>query len=337
MIIDTHRHAYGKRTKEQMVGRGLVDPARGFPQVREPDVVMYESYWNTEMSVGVQRESGVQKAILGAGSQVETLARSVFQCETADAVRILFEDRLGLIEAYPDDFAAMVDADPFDDRCQPAVVEALDRMGARAISVATSYNLDGKRTFLDSPRCEWLWELAADKGVLVHAHPPLIPFGSEYLDTYRLLEAVGRPFDTALSISRMILSGIFDRYPKLQVVAVHMGGALPSVLGRLDFNWRLNYHGVPNAPAHKVLKNVHPPERYLRTNLFADTMGFSPTGIRQAIELFGVDRLFFGTDFGPLPFPPREHVDIVEAAVPDVAARERIFSKNAIERFRLEG
>jgi len=46
------------------------------------------------------------------------------------------------------------------------------------------------------------------------------------MQQYRLNEAVGRPFDTALSAARMIYSVVFDRYPKLKILFVHMGGAL---------------------------------------------------------------------------------------------------------------
>jgi predicted TIM-barrel fold metal-dependent hydrolase len=44
------------------------------------------------------------------------------------------------------------------------------------------------------------------------------------MQQYRLIEAVGRLFDTALSGSLMIFSGIFDKYPKLRVLFVHTGG-----------------------------------------------------------------------------------------------------------------
>jgi predicted TIM-barrel fold metal-dependent hydrolase len=39
----------------------------------------------------------------------------------------------------------------------------------------------------------------------------------------------------------MIGSGVLDRHPKLQVLIVHLGGGLTSTIGRLDFNWHLNY------------------------------------------------------------------------------------------------
>lgn len=336
MIIDTHRHAYGTRIKQKMTELGLVDPSKPFPQLRDPDVFMYESYWDTEGSLTLQRDAGVSRAILSGGSQVETLSRNVFRTDPLDVIRITFEDRLKLVDQHPEDFLTMIDANPHDARCLPIVEEAIEKQGAKAVSIASSYGLGAERSFLDAPDCEWLWDYAASNGVLVHVHPPLIPFGSEYLDTFRLLEAVGRPFDTALSFARIIHSGVFDRHPDLQLVAVHMGGALPAVLGRLDFNWRLNYEGVPNPPEHKVLKNERPPASYLRTNIYTDVMGFSPSGIRQSLELFGVDRIFFGTDYGPLPFPPKEHVDLVRSVIPEAEDQEKVFWKNANRMFRLE-
>jgi predicted TIM-barrel fold metal-dependent hydrolase len=54
----------------------------------------------------------------------------------------------------------------------------------------------------------------------------LVSIGAASMQQYRLIEAVGRPFDTALTAARMIYSGVFDKYPKLKVLFVHMGGAL---------------------------------------------------------------------------------------------------------------
>jgi predicted TIM-barrel fold metal-dependent hydrolase len=67
---------------------------------------------------------------------------------------------------------------------------------------------------------------------------------------------IGRPFDSAVNGARMIGSGVFDRHPKLQVLIVHMGGELASVLGRLEFNWHLNYNGIRNPPAGRPYTNA---------------------------------------------------------------------------------
>lgn len=38
---------------------------------------------------------------------------------------------------------------------------------------------------------------------------------------------------------RLILSGLFDRYPKLKVVLGHMGETLPYILWRIDSRYRI--------------------------------------------------------------------------------------------------
>ena len=117
---------------------------------------------------------------------------------------------------------------------------------------------------------------------------------------YRLNEAVGRPFDSTVNGARMIGSGVFDRHPKLQMLIVHMGGELASVLGRLEFNWHLNYNRVRNPPAARPYTNKRPPSDYFKTNILVDCMGFNPIGLRAAVEMCGVDRVVFGSDYGPI-------------------------------------
>jgi predicted TIM-barrel fold metal-dependent hydrolase len=137
--------------------------------------------------------------------------------------------------------------------------------------------------------------------IVVHIHPPMLSVGHETLMQYRLNEAVGRPFDSTVNGARMIGSGVFDRHPKLQVLIVHMGGELASVLERLEFTWRLNYNGVRNPPAGRPYKNKRPPSNYFKTNILVDCMGFSPIGLRATVEMCGLDRVVFGSDYGPIP------------------------------------
>ena len=114
-----------------------------------------------------------------------------------------------------------------------------------------------------------------------------------------------------------------------------MGGELSSILGRLDFNWRLNYNGVANPPAGKPYVNLRPPSDYLRSNILVDCMGFNAIGLRAAIDMCGVDRVVFGSDFGPVPYGIEEHVRIVEDVVADPAECHLVFSRTSERVFRL--
>ena len=64
-------------------------------------------------------------------------------------------------------------------------------------------------------------------------------------------------------------------------------------------------------------------------------MGFNAAGLRAAIEAFGIDRLLLGTDFGPVPYGVREHVDIVCQVTSSIEDRDRILWRNSNAMFRL--
>ena len=136
----------------------------------------------------------------------------------------------------------------------------------------------------------------------------------------------------------MIASGVFDRHPKLQALSRPrlMGGKnLASILGRLQFSWHLNYNGISNPPAGKPYTNKRPPSDYFKTNILVDSMGFSAIGMRAAVEMCGVDRVVFGTDFGPVPYGIEEHVRIVEEVLPSQPERDLVFWKTSNRVFRL--
>jgi hypothetical protein len=121
----------------------------------------------------------------------------------------------------------------------------------------------------------------------------------------------------------MIFSGVFDRYPKLKVLFVHMGGALAPVICRLDWNWELNYDGIANPPIQKVDKNVRKPSEYFKSNIYVDCMGPSAIALKAMIETCGIDRVLFGSDFGPVPMSPKLHVDLIDDTIADARIVKR--------------
>jgi predicted TIM-barrel fold metal-dependent hydrolase len=70
------------------------------------------------------------------------------------------------------------------------------------------------------------------------------------------------------------------------------------VIGRLDFGCRLGYDGLLAGEAAICQRQ---PSDYLWANLHVDTRGFSPLEIKQALDLFGADRVLFGTDYPAAP------------------------------------
>jgi predicted TIM-barrel fold metal-dependent hydrolase len=111
-----------------------------------------------------------------------------------------------------------------------------------------------------------------------------------------------------------------------------MGGALAMIVGRLDFGYRLGYRGLPK---DQIPHRERKPREYFRTNLYVDTMSFAPAGIKHIIDLFGVDRVLFGSDYAAVPISPKEQVDMVKSLRLSHEDEEKMLWKNANTLFKM--
>jgi predicted TIM-barrel fold metal-dependent hydrolase len=129
--------------------------------------------------------------------------------------------------------------------------------------------------------------------------------------------AFGWHIETAIHVIRIILGGVFDRYPKLQVAIGHMGEALPFMLARLD---------TVLPPARTKLDR--PISAYLRENLHYTFSGFNytPTFLDLLLQV-GSDRIMFSVDY---PYASMKHARAFLDQLPvSPADRERIAHGNA--------
>lgn len=97
--------------------------------------------------------------------------------------------------------------------------------------------------------------------------------------------AWGWHIETAIHVIRMVLGGVFDQFPKLQIVIGHMGETLPYMLQRLDV--------MPIA----VTKTSRTISAYLRENVHYTFSGFNftPTFLDLLLQV-GIDRILFSAD-----------------------------------------
>ena len=98
------------------------------------------------------------------------------------------------------------------------------------------------------------------------------------------------------------------------------------VISRLDMGQRLGYGGLPE---RAIAKCQLRPSEYLRRNFWADCMGFSAPGVRHMLEVFGIDRVLFGTDYGPVPISPAEHIEMIQSLALSEDDEAKILWKNA--------
>lgn len=330
-IIDVHRHCLAKPSSatkgiKRMILNKRINwketPHYAVTTFKGISSIAYTDLMDIEAQVRGQDEAGITKSILSFSMALETMVRALFVVPEDKLARILNDATAAMVNKHPDRLDFMAVVNPFAKNCIRECERCIDELGAKGINISTSWN--GK--YLDSSELDCFWEFVEKRDVTVFLHPPQVPIGYKYMDAYKLEEMVGRPFDTTMTVARMIYAGVFDRYPKLNIVLPHMGGCLPMIDGRLDFGYRLGYKGLPKEQVPLCMKK---PSEYFRTNLYVDTMGFSPAGIKHVIDLFGIDRVLFGSDYAAVPIHPKEHVDIIKKLGLSHKDEEKILWKNA--------
>ncbi|KAL0095062.1 hypothetical protein F4703DRAFT_1907496 [Phycomyces blakesleeanus] len=152
---------------------------------------------------------------------------------------------------------------------------------------------------LDDPELIPLFEAIARHQLVIFLHPHYgvsLPTSANTEVGHSLALALGFPFETTYAVSRLILSGIFDRLPDLRLLLAHSGGTLPFLAGRLD-----------SCVIHDPLvasRLQHPPSYYLK-RLYYDAVIYHETGVKATVDFADPKNIMFGTDH-PF-FPPLEN------------------------------
>jgi len=79
-------------------------------------------------------------------------------------------------------------------------------------------------------------------------------------------------------------------------------------------------------------RNAPRPSDYIRRNFYAGTMGFNLPMLTAAAIVFGSGRLMFGSDYGPVPISPAEHIGLVSQLNLTAPQREDIVWRTASEQ-----
>ncbi len=175
---------------------------------------------------------------------------------------------------------------------------AIKVLGLKAISLPSNYL--GKP--LDAPEFLPLWNQCSEMGVPIYLHPtgPAGHNDRSYEAEYDLIHNFGWPFETTLALSRLVFSGIMERYPSLKIISHHLGGGIPFFWGRTNETY--DPGGEPEGEMQIVSQTLPKPLIEYFSLFYYDTaIGGSSAAIRCAYEVFGADRLLFATDapFGP--------------------------------------
>jgi 2,3-dihydroxybenzoate decarboxylase len=251
--------------------------------------------------------------------------------EGARVARQLNDGLSAIVRAHPTRFAGLAAVAPHEPASAVAEIRRARELGLSGVII----NSHTFGEYLDEPKFRSiLAELEArDLPLYLHPRSPSEAMSGPY-EPYGLSGALwGFAADTSLHVLRMILGGVFDDFPRLQLVLGHMGEGIPYYFSRIDNRYRNVLRRTGAKLGLRALRQA--PSEYFRTNIHITTSGvFSHKVLEYCIAVMGADRIMFAIDY------PYERTD--EAAMFIRSARlstrdaERIHYRNAQSLFRIE-
>jgi aminocarboxymuconate-semialdehyde decarboxylase len=188
--------------------------------------------------------------------------------------------------------------------------------GMRAVNMPENIlgkNLDDKSFWPVWQRCEAL-------GLPLYLHN-LDPISERLIEKdYTMINTLGNPFEATIAATTLVLGGVMDEFPKLEVYLPHGGGFFAFVTPRIDMSMgTVEYAPRGRTNAFKNLKLPRASDYRKRFNY--DLIFHDPKLTRTLIDIVGVDRVVCGTDYpqGMSIVKPVEYVE----AIPGVTQRER--------------
>ena len=244
-----------------------------------------------------------------------------------DNARRANDDLAETVRATPDRFGGFATLAPQDPDASAAELErAVRDLGL----VGGLINGHTHGRYLDDPAYLGLFDCAQRLGVPVYLHPttphPAVmeAWFAPYVKDGLHLASWGFAAETGTHALRLIYSGLFDKFPRLQMILGHLGEMLPYAAYRID-----RYYGLGGDGGGGLARL---PSEYLRDNFHITTSGnFNPTAFACALDVMGPERLMFSVDY-----PMDDNVtgaDFLRDLQVDDDVRRKIAGENALTLF----
>ncbi|HAJ56451.1 MAG TPA: hypothetical protein DCL35_01630 [Candidatus Omnitrophica bacterium] len=266
MIIDAHSH---------WLPQEIIDNAHFFSNV----------WGDIESHVDAMDKAGVDKVVLSYPTSDAYLRMGSLE----KVVEIYNERVAAILKMQPDRFiGAAILPVANEDAMLKEFKRATEELGFRAVSMATSF--DG--LFLDDNRFLPLYESAQKLNVPIFIHPQIVkPIGSSVVEDPLLTPVIEYIFETTMCVGKLLMAGIFERFPNLKLIFSYFGGVTPFIAHRYDATYAM-LRGID------FVKDLHnAPSAYLK-QIYVDTSGDrTQANFISSLELFGPDHILWGSDY----------------------------------------
>ncbi len=298
-------------------------PGPGLPYA--PDPVIFGDVG--EKRIADMDRHGISMQVLSVASQ-----SALLPAEEANPIVQETNDRMAqAISRHPDRFAGFASLPWSDPEGAARELErAVTKLGFKGAIL--SGRASARKDFLDASQFTPVLEAAEalDAPIYIHPAPPIRQVQEVYyaglgdqLSARLSMYGWGWHHEAGIQILRMILSGAFERFPKLQLIGGHWGEMVPFFLSRLDQALPQNVTGLERTITETFRQNVY----ITPSGIFDDPQ------LQFCIDVVGADRIIHSVDCpflsnaGAKPF--------LENAPISQDDKEKIAHQNAEKLFRL--
>jgi 2,3-dihydroxybenzoate decarboxylase len=267
----------------------------------------------------------------GIATQVCVLAASLIQDldpVQGNELAALANDRLAeAAKKYPGRITGLAGFAPRDPvRAAREIERAVKKLGLKGAIVNSHSNGE----YLDDEKFWPIFETlqALDAPLYIHPRDP----SPQMIKPFEVMGfKIGWSWaaETGTHIIRLIGNGVFDRFPRLQIVIGHMGEGLPFHLDRIDNRYFWEHEMAGTAPKLK-----RRPSDYLRDNIVVTTSGMNyEPPLLMTIQALGIDNVLFAADY---PFEVvRDSVAAIDTLSLAPRDKEKLYAGNAKRVFKL--
>jgi uncharacterized protein len=330
--IDAHTHFTPLKFLE------FAEKAEGRPHPLTPNLKSRPALFDVRRRMQLLDDTGIDINVLVPVPWLEGFPKVYAdRALAAEAAKLMNDELAAVVAAHPTRLRGVamlpcVDAD--------AMVAELHRAVTRLGFVGAYVAVGPTAKRMDHPDYEHLYRALVELDATLWLHPSRPPFIADYIDEklsqYYEWQLVGWPHDTTSAMFRIVMSGVFDRYPAIRIVTHHHGAFVPLLAPRMRNVWpTLEVIGLPMPT--KISK---PYVDHFR-NFYCDTAasGFAPKALELAVDFFGPERVLFGSD---APFDGQdgrifiaETLRSIDAMAVSAPTRTAILSNNAARILQL--
>jgi 2,3-dihydroxybenzoate decarboxylase len=253
-----------------------------------------------------------------------------FEADEAKEMVVRANDHLAdAVSRHPDRFVGMTSIAPQDPAWSAHEIARGKELGFRGVMI----NSHTHGEYLDAAKFDPIFRAAVEADQLIYIHPQSPPdrMIGPMLEAGLDGAIYGFGVEVGMHLLRLITSGLFDRYPSLQIAVGHMGEALPFWLYRLDYMHKAAVRSKRYDCIRPLSKSIFD---YMRENVLVTTSGMAwEPAIRFSQQVLGVDRVLYAMDY-PYQYEPdevRTH-DLLDIPHDD---KVKLMQANAERVFRL--